>query len=108
MTTTTAYEFDARTNEITFPQFGAVAPGLYAAEVSDSQGNIYVWINEPQERAEAHGQYDVAWDDAEFRNTVYDAMREHFGPESEAPQDETFTLTFDPGRDQADEWVIER
>lgn len=107
MAMSSTYEFNERTNEITLTQFGPTS-NLHAAEVVDSQGNIYVWVKEPQERSEAHGQYDVAWDDAEFRNAVYEVVKEHFGPESSAPQDETFTLVFDPSRDNAEEWVIEQ
>jgi hypothetical protein len=107
MAVNSTYEFDGRTNEITLPQFGQTS-SLYAAEVVDSEGNVYAWVKEPQERSDSLGQFGAAWDDAEFRTAVYDVVKEYFGPESEAPQDETFTLVFDPQRDNADELVIER
>lgn len=107
MTDQSEYTRTDRINEVMFPAFGPGDPALHAAEVVDSQGHIYLWVVEPAARVEAHGNYQSSWDDAEFRDAVYEGMKREFGPESEAPQDETFTIVFDPGRDQAEEWEIE-
>ena len=110
MNAATTHEYIwTRTNEIALPEFGPVSENYHAALVVDGQDDIYLWVAEPEARVEASGQYDSAWDDAEFKDAVYAVMQEMFrGADSEAPQEETFTLQFDPGRDQAEEWVIEK
>lgn len=112
-TLNTEYTY-GRTNEITLPAFGPASESLFAAEVSDSSGNIYLWILEPQDRAEGRGQYGAGalWtgeQEGAFRDAVEAIVTEIFyGPESEAPQDETFTLALDPGRDQMQCYEIVR
>jgi hypothetical protein len=104
----------SRTNEIELPAFGPASTSQFAAEISDSNGNIYLWILEPQDRAEGRGQYGAGalWNgekEGAFRDAVEAVATEMFyGPDSEAPQDEDFILSFDPGSDQMQSYEVQR